>query len=99
MEDKITFEEEYYDNGKLSYELQYLNGLKHGEQLSYHTNGELQYKWQYLNDLKHGEQLSYHFDGELSYKLYYINGDEVSYEEWVKYNRNLKLNSIWNKIK
>ena len=37
--------------------------------------------------------------GQLSYKQYYINDKKVSYEQWIKYNRNIKLNSIWDKIK
>ena len=74
-EDKITFEEAYYEGG------------------------QLWYKWQYLNGIKHGEQLGYYSDGRISYKFYYINDNKVSYGEWVKYNRNLKLNSIWENIK
>tara|TARA_B110000858_G_C17432295_1_gene305986 strand:+ start:31 stop:273 length:243 start_codon:yes stop_codon:yes gene_type:complete len=65
----------------------------------YWDNGQLRYKRQYLNGYKHGKQLSYNFDGKLSYKHYYINGNYASYEEWIKYKRNEKLNSIWNKIK
>ena len=100
MEDKITFEEVYYcENDKLWYKTQFLNGLKHGEELTYWFNGKLDYKRQYLNGKLHGEQLSYHFDGKLWYKEYYINGDEVSQGEWIKYNRNVKLNVIWNKVK
>ena len=40
MEDKITFKEDYHSNGQLCYKYQYLNGKKHGEQLSYHRNGK-----------------------------------------------------------
>ena len=98
-QDKITFEEAYHENGKLWYKHQYLNGEYHGEQLYYWENGQLKYKWQCLNGDKHGEQIGYFDYGELWYKNYYINGEGVSQEEWIKYNRNLKLNTIWNKIK
>ena len=98
-QDKITFEEVYFENGQLMYKDQFLNGKKHGEQLSYWKNGQLWYKEHYINGKKHGEQLDYYRDGELDYKFYYINGKKVSYEEWIKYNRNQKLNTIWNKIK
>ena len=97
--DEITVKEAYYEGGQLMHKEQYLNGDKHGEQLSYYSNGQLRHKCQYLNGKRHGEQLNYWDNGELSYKVYYINGKLVSYEEWVKYNRNLKLNSIWEKIK
>ena len=98
-QDKITFKEGYWDNGQLKYKHQYLNGKEHGEQLAYHSNGQLHYKWQYLDGKEHGEQSIYGLNGELYYKSYYINDNYVSYEEWIKYNRNQKLNSIWNKIK
>ena len=98
-QDKITFKEEYWDNGQLKYKEQYLNGNQHGEQLGYYYNGQLHYKFQYLNGNKHGEQLGYYEGGKLWYKDYYINDNYVSYEEWIKYNRNEKLQSIWNKIK
>ena len=98
-QDKITFEEEYHSNGQLRYKYQYLNGEQHGEQLGYYSNGQLRYKRQYLNGKFHGEQLGYFSDGALKHKYYYINGDGVSYEEWIKYKRNEKLQSIWEKIK
>ena len=62
-------------------------------------NGQLKYKWQYLNGKEHGEQLWYHSNGQLSNKHYYINGNYVSQDKWIKYNRDQKLQSIWNKIK
>ena len=97
--DKITFKEEYYSsNGQLRYKHQYLNDKQNGEQLRYFDNGKLRYRYQYLNGKLHGEQLSYNFDGQ-KYKNYYINGKLVSYEEWIKYNRDQKLQSIWEKIK
>ena len=99
-EDKITFEEDYYSNGQLWYKRQFLNGKLHGEQLGYlSNNGQLSYKGQYLNGKEHGEQIGYRSNGELLYKDYYINGDEISYEEWIKYKRDIKLQRIWNKIK
>ena len=108
--DKITFEEYlnglkhgehigYFENGVLWYKRQYLNGLKHGEQLGYYSNGKLLYKQQFLNGLKHGEQISYNYTDSGLHKEYYINDKLVSYEEWIKYKRNQKLQSIWNKIK
>ena len=89
----------YWDNGQLKYKYQYLNEKRNGEQLIYYSNGKLHYKYQYLNGEQHGEQLSYRDNGELLYKIYYINGKLVSKDKWIKYNRDQKLQSIWNKIK
>tara|TARA_B110000858_G_C17432295_1_gene305987 strand:+ start:249 stop:560 length:312 start_codon:yes stop_codon:yes gene_type:complete len=84
-QDKITFEEEYYDNGQLRYKWQYLNYKIHGDQFDYYSNGKLNYKTQYLNDKPHGEQLRYHKNGKLWYKSYCINGKKVSEKEWIEY--------------
>jgi len=35
---------EYYDNGELKFEGQYLNGRKHGKGKEYNKNGELNIK-------------------------------------------------------
>ncbi len=89
MEDKITFEEVYYDNNNnLAYKFQHLNGKRHGEQLGWNIDGKLWYKGQYLNGLKHGEQMCYEYSGNLLFDWchdYYINGKKVSKEEWLEY--------------
>ena len=41
MGNKITFKEEYFNNGQLYCKDQYLNGKRHGEQKGYYNNGEL----------------------------------------------------------
>ena len=94
----IEVKEGYYSDGQLNYRFQFLNGDKHGEQLIYFRNGKLSDKEQFVNGKRHGEQLSYWSHIEL-YKSYYINDYQVPYEEWIKYNRNIKLQSIWEKIK
>ena len=56
MEDKITFKEDYHNNGELAYKTHYLNGKKHGEQLVYYHNGKLWYKCYFINDKKVSEE-------------------------------------------
>ena len=43
---------EYYDNGKLKFEGEYLNGEKNGKGKKYYENGKLKFKGEYLNNKK-----------------------------------------------
>ena len=43
---------EYYYNGKLKFEGEYLNGKKNGEGKEYYDNGKLRFKGEYLNSYK-----------------------------------------------
>ena len=43
---------EYYYNGKLSFEGEYLNGVKNGKGKEYKTSGELSYEGEYMNGKK-----------------------------------------------
>ena len=57
---------EYYENGILSSECEYLNGKKHGYEKTYYTNGNIAFEGEYLN----GKRLAgreYYKDGELKY--------------------------------
>ena len=40
---------EYYENGKLKFEGEYLNGEKHGKGKEYYENGKLRFEGEYLN--------------------------------------------------
>ena len=88
MKDKIQFKEYYWNNGKLKYKHQYLNGKLHGEQLSYYNNGKLEYKNYYINGKKHGEQICYWSNGQLRHKFQFLNGKRVSH----RFN-NVEVNS------
>ena len=39
----------YYDNGKLKFEGEYLNGKRNGKAKEYYVNGELKFEGEYLN--------------------------------------------------
>jgi antitoxin component YwqK of YwqJK toxin-antitoxin module len=67
------------------------NGKLHGEQIGYYHNGQIAYKQNYINGQLHGEQL-----WQINYKDYYINDKLVSKEEWIAYERNLKMVIISN---
>ena len=40
---------EYYDNGKLKFEGEYLNGERNGKGKEYYWNGKLEFEGEYLN--------------------------------------------------
>ena len=41
---------EYYENGKLKFEGEYINGLRNGKGVEYYDNGTLKFVGEYLND-------------------------------------------------
>jgi antitoxin component YwqK of YwqJK toxin-antitoxin module len=71
-------------------------GQLHGIQIGYWSNGQIWYKTNYINGNKHGERIGYYNDGKIMYKHNYINGREVSQEEWIAYERKLKMKMISN---
>jgi antitoxin component YwqK of YwqJK toxin-antitoxin module len=87
----------YHPNGQIWFKENYINGNKHGEHIGYYNDGQISYKENYnINGNYHGEQIGYRDDGEIWYKHNYINGNMVSKEEWILYNRKLKMDMISN---
>jgi antitoxin component YwqK of YwqJK toxin-antitoxin module len=71
-------------------------GQLHGIQIGYYDTGKIGYKDNYINGKKHGEQVCYHDNGQVMCKENYINGEKVSKEEWIAYERKLKMKKISN---
>jgi antitoxin component YwqK of YwqJK toxin-antitoxin module len=87
----------YYPNGQIYHKHNYINGKKHGIQIGYYTNGQISCKHNYINGQLHGEVIGCYDNGkEIMYKYYYINGHQVSKEEWIAYNRKLKMDMMSN---
>jgi antitoxin component YwqK of YwqJK toxin-antitoxin module len=86
----------YYDTGQIMYKHNYNNGNKHGEHIGYHSNGKINYKEYYINGKLHGEDIGYYSNGQISYKEIYINGEKVSKEEFIAYDRKLKMRMMSN---
>jgi antitoxin component YwqK of YwqJK toxin-antitoxin module len=84
----------YYDNGNIKSKKNFVNGLQHGEQLMYYSNGDISFKYKYINGKKHGIQIGYHGNGQIRYKDNYINGNAASPEEFLAYERKVKLTII-----
>jgi antitoxin component YwqK of YwqJK toxin-antitoxin module len=86
----------YHDTGEIKYKHNYINGHLHGEQVRYYDNGQILYKHNYINGKYHGEQIEYWYNGQIDYKNNYINGKLVSPEEYLAYERKLKMDMISN---
>jgi len=52
--------EEYYDNGKLKYEGEYLNGKPNGKGKGYYDNGKLRYEGECLYGIPNGKGKEYY---------------------------------------
>jgi antitoxin component YwqK of YwqJK toxin-antitoxin module len=86
----------YYDNGQIRCKSNYINGEYHGELIVYYSNGQVLGKENYINGKPHGEHIEYYSNGQFMRKWNYINGREVSQEEWIAYERKLKLDMMSN---
>ena len=64
--------EEYHDNGKLWYKVNYVNGNFHGLSEWYDSNGKLWYKVNYVNGKRHGFYERYNSNSESYLKQYYL---------------------------
>ena len=49
MKDGKGFIKEFLDDGKLEFEGEYLNGVRHGKGKYYDYNGKLEFEGEYLN--------------------------------------------------
>ena len=49
---------EYHDNGKLSFEGEYLNGERNGLAKEFYYNGKLKFDGEYLNGKRNGKEYS-----------------------------------------
>ncbi len=88
----------YFQNGKISDDLNYKNGLKEGEWKTYTKKGELRKTEIYKNDLKEGKWVSKLLDGVMGTKLvetiYYKNDNPTG--TWTQKTEEGRL--IWKKI-
>ena len=75
--------EEYWDNGNLRYNGNYINGLKDGYWEDYWVNGNLYSKEHYYNNVRHGTYYHYNTNGNLLFTIQYYkgvkNGNEIGY--------------------
>ena len=54
-EEKNSIEKEYYDNGKLKYKGQFLEGKKNGKCVEYYDNGNIEFEGEYQEGKRNGK--------------------------------------------
>ena len=77
----------YYDEGTLLSEIEYKNGIKHGEHRAWCMNGNPQWQVQYVDGRKHGLQTSFWCNGSLSSEMHFTAG-KISSKEINGYHEN-----------
>ncbi len=65
---------EYYDNGKLWFEMNYCKDQLHGLLKCYNDNGNLAWEYNYLKSQRHGLCKHYYDNGNLRTQYNYNNG-------------------------
>ena len=60
---------EYYDNGKILYEGEYLNGERNGKGKEYYPDGQLEFEGEYLNGKKWNGKGYNYFNGNLEFEI------------------------------
>jgi len=65
---------EYYDNEKLKFEGEYLNGEKNGKGKEYFKSGILRFEGEYLNGERNGKGKEYNYNGIIIFEGEYLNG-------------------------
>lgn len=74
----------YYENGKVSAEVPYANGVRNGAAIYYHESGQISKKVTFQDDQKNGVESSYYKNGDILKEIPYdngvINGTYVGYQ-------------------
>ena len=65
---------EYYDNGYIRFEGEYLNGKRNGKWKEYNDNGNLEFDGEYLNGKRNGKGKEYDYNSKLLFEGEYLNG-------------------------
>ncbi len=77
-----SIEKDYYNNGKIRYEVQKFNDKLDGYSKYWDEEGRLLNVVNYSNGVLHGEWKEYHLNGSIKYILSYKYGLKNGYEFW-----------------
>jgi uncharacterized protein len=72
----------YYTNGKLKDEMNYVNDLPEGYYVSYYKNGKIMNEGWYENGKMKGYWNAYYADGTPENRLYYVMGNLKGYQQY-----------------
>ena len=88
---------EYYPDGKIQYEINFIAGKKQGKGITYYHSGQIDIEKNYVDDELNGTYKEYHYNGELfkegnciegyfegPWKTYYSNGQIQSEKSYAK---------------
>jgi antitoxin component YwqK of YwqJK toxin-antitoxin module len=76
--------QEFYEDGTIKSEINYVNDSKHGQWKEYYENGKLARLTNYANGRKHGQEKVYYINGALKRLTNFVN-DEENGEETLYY--------------
>ena len=66
---------EYYENGNLKFEGEYLNENRNGKGKEYNEDGKLIFEGEYLKGLRKGKGKEYYDNGKILYEGEYLNDE------------------------
>ncbi|WP_367114740.1 toxin-antitoxin system YwqK family antitoxin, partial [Fusobacterium sp.] len=92
-------EYEYYSDGTVKSEKNYIDGLKDGREIEYYSNGKIKREINYINGLKNGKEAQYYPNGIIAKEINYDSGIKNGkfYENYE--NGNVKIAGEYNSDK
>ena len=91
---------EYYSNGNLKFEGNYLNGQRNGKGKEYYKNGRVKFYGEYIDGRRHGSGIKYHYNGDLMFKGEYEYNNRKKGTEYlngrVEYEGEYRFEKKWN---
>ena len=96
MEKEVEKGKEYFPDGKLKYEGEYLRGERNGNGTEHYHNGIRRYICEYLNGKKNGKGIEKDDKGKVHFDGQYLNDKEI---EGTKYGLHDKIVIHSRKIK
>jgi len=79
----------YYDSGSKKYEMNYLNGKKHGISRWFYPSGNIKVYCNWYNGKRKGENIIYFPNGNVEYYQFFIDKEELLFRR--KYNETNKI--------
>ncbi len=90
---------EYYANGQVKVQCNYINGLMDGFREEFYCNGDVKIKCNYINGKPDGIYEEYYMNKKLHIKLTFINGIQKEFEYYNEDDKKVNLQKIDYSIK
>ena len=88
---------DYYDNGNIKLEEDYLKGKKNGKRIRWYENGTKKSEENYLNDRLHGKCVTWFEDGKKRIEAEYVN--DKLHGKFIEYYYDAKNSDVKETIK